>query len=308
MKRLKLNLDELSRELEMLDAEYLRGLKGGYGEYGGYNSWEELFAAMQNGYIPPDGTYYPGGDPSGTGGDYGNYNGYGGYNNQWPGGYPPGTDGEYGNYNPGGEYGGYFDYGGYGVPWVRDQSGHIVATRTSTAPFLYTVYGDKVIMEEYEISIIGGGSIKAYKAVAAYHDDSSMLDYVTADERSNCMGYALTGGEYTFIDNPYTSADEGKLTRSTITGLLGFEECSKEEATLVVIYSGPEAGADVTHAGIINPDGTYSAKGGGSAEPIRTGMTEAEFYQPYQQVGDHHIDYYPESDPESRIVYYKQSF
>jgi len=38
MKRLKLNLEELSKELEMLDAEYMRGLKGGYGEYGGYNS------------------------------------------------------------------------------------------------------------------------------------------------------------------------------------------------------------------------------------------------------------------------------
>jgi|GEM_PF-2344367 len=119
MKRLKLNLDELSRELEMLDAEYLRGLKGGYGEYGGYNSWEELWKAMQHGYQPPAGTYYPGGDP--TDGSYGNYNEYGGYNNQWPGGYPPGTDGNYGNYGDYGTggYGSYGEYGGYGGPFPK---------------------------------------------------------------------------------------------------------------------------------------------------------------------------------------------
>ena len=42
MKRLKLNLDQLGKELEMLDNEHLRGIKGGwdggYGAYGGYNS------------------------------------------------------------------------------------------------------------------------------------------------------------------------------------------------------------------------------------------------------------------------------
>lgn len=117
MKRLKLNLDQLSEQLEMLDAEYLRGIKGGYGEsgggsggYGGYSSWEELWNAMQNGYIPPEGTYNPGG----TGG-YGGYSGeggYGGYNGGWQGWYPPGGSGGYGGYSPSGGYGG--GYGGYG--------------------------------------------------------------------------------------------------------------------------------------------------------------------------------------------------
>lgn len=34
MKRLKLDLDQLSNELETLDPEYLRGIKGGYGDTG----------------------------------------------------------------------------------------------------------------------------------------------------------------------------------------------------------------------------------------------------------------------------------
>ena len=110
MKRLKLNLDQLGQELEMLDNEHLRGIKGGweggYGAYGGYNSWEELWEAMQNGYIPPEGDYYPGGYGEYGWGDYGNY---GGYNGGWPWWYSPG--GDYGGYNGGG-YGGYGGYSG----------------------------------------------------------------------------------------------------------------------------------------------------------------------------------------------------
>src|SRR5690606_380529 len=107
MKRLKLNLDQLGKELEMLDNEHLRGIKGGwdggYGAYGGYNSWEELWEAMQNGYVPPEGDYNPGG--YGGYGDYGwdDYGNYGGYNGGWPWWY-----------SPGGDYGGYGSYGGYG--------------------------------------------------------------------------------------------------------------------------------------------------------------------------------------------------
>ncbi|SDJ04416.1 hypothetical protein SAMN04487898_101159 [Pedobacter sp. ok626] len=116
MKRLKLNLDQLSEELEMLDPEHLRGIKGGYGEsggsggYGGYNSWEELWNAMQNGYVPPEGTYNPGG--AGGYGGYSGEGGYGGYNGGGPGWYPPGGSGGYGGYSPSGGYGG--GYGGYG--------------------------------------------------------------------------------------------------------------------------------------------------------------------------------------------------
>ncbi|MOA49201.1 hypothetical protein D3C78_1720530 [compost metagenome] len=53
MKRLKLNLDQLSEELEMLDPEHLRGIKGGYGEsggsggYGGYNGGPNPSATLE---------------------------------------------------------------------------------------------------------------------------------------------------------------------------------------------------------------------------------------------------------------------
>ncbi|WP_202912470.1 hypothetical protein [Sphingobacterium olei] len=100
MKRLKLNLDQLGQELEMLDLEHLHSIKGGTGSYGGYNSWEELWAAMQNGYVPPEGEYNPGGYGDYGWGDYGNY---GGYNGGWPHWY----GGGYGDYGTGG-------YGGYG--------------------------------------------------------------------------------------------------------------------------------------------------------------------------------------------------
>src|SRR5690606_42072714 len=101
MKRLKLNLDQLGQELEMLDNEHLRGIKGGweggYGAYGGYNSWEELWEAMQNGYIPPEGDYYPGGYGESGGGDDGHY---GGYHGGWTWGDSPG--GGSGGHNGGG--------------------------------------------------------------------------------------------------------------------------------------------------------------------------------------------------------------
>src|SRR5690606_34557619 len=90
----------------------LRGIKGGwdggYGAYGGYNSWEELWEAMQNGYVPPEGDYNPGGYGD-YGGYWGNFGGYGGYDNPIP--IPEVI--VYGGY--GGGYGGYYNggYGGY---------------------------------------------------------------------------------------------------------------------------------------------------------------------------------------------------
>ncbi|WP_202616850.1 hypothetical protein [Arcticibacter tournemirensis] len=126
MKRLKLNLDQLGEELGILDPGYLQGIKGGYGNssgsYGGYNSWQELWDAMQNGYLPPAGTYNPGGSGSYGGyGNYGGYSSYGGYNGGWPGWYPPGTGGGYGSgsYGSYGGYGGYGGYAGYGGPFPR---------------------------------------------------------------------------------------------------------------------------------------------------------------------------------------------
>jgi len=117
MKRLKLNLDQLGQELETLELKYLRGIKGGSGEYGGYDSMGDLWNAMQNGYIPPEGTYTPGG--YGGYGDWGDFGGYGGYNN--PIDLPEMEVIGYGGYNNGywnpwgssGYDNGWANYGGY---------------------------------------------------------------------------------------------------------------------------------------------------------------------------------------------------
>ncbi|TYP92253.1 hypothetical protein BC792_11728 [Sphingobacterium allocomposti] len=63
---------------------------------------------------------------------------------------------------------------------------------------------------------------------------------------------------------------------------------------MVVIYGGTTYTSDIAHAGIINADGTYSAKGGGGDFYIRTGMSEAEFYKPYPpDSGGKQLDYTP---------------
>jgi|GEM_PF-6744333 len=200
MKRPKLNLDELSKELEMLDAEYLRGLKGGYGEYGGYNTWEELWEAMQNGYQPPEGTYYPGGDPSGTGGDYGNDNGYGGYNNQWPGGYPPGTDGEYGDYGMGGEYGDYGGYAGYE---------HLTSDLIDRIQNNYSLF-----FSSFHDTIVKSGS-----DVPSGYTMGSDGEYISP-QGVTTYGITYKSGDLTFI---YISPHVMNLDESTSMGLIGHE-------------------------------------------------------------------------------------
>jgi|GEM_PF-4219565 len=138
---------------------------------------------MQNGYQPPEGTYYLGSPP--TDGSYGNYNGYGGYNNQWPGGYPPGTDGEYGDYGTGG-YGNYGGYGGYedgngywsyvNGEYVYTYYGQVLdeVTVSASSPFAGTtasirlteasaiiplrISGDQLIIDTYTTQVVGGQS------------------------------------------------------------------------------------------------------------------------------------------------------
>ncbi|SDF79300.1 hypothetical protein SAMN05421827_101568 [Pedobacter terrae] len=101
---LKLSLDALREEMTLIDQSDLSMLKGGTGNYGAYNSWEDMYAAMQNGYVPPAGSYSPGGGNNGGYGGYGQYGGYGGYTNWW----------EDPNYFGGSGSGGYGSYGGYG--------------------------------------------------------------------------------------------------------------------------------------------------------------------------------------------------
>ncbi|SDJ04339.1 hypothetical protein SAMN04487898_101157 [Pedobacter sp. ok626] len=201
MKRLKLNLDQLSEELEMLDPEHLRGIKGGYGEsggsggYGGYNSWEELWNAMQNGYVPPEGTYNPGGS-----GGYGNY---GGYNGGWPGWYPPGGSGGYGGYSPSGGYGG--GYGGYGGPNPSATLELINRVQNNFSQF----YGHF----PNAITIAGSTAPQGYTI-------NSEGQYINTVSGAASYGLTYKSGDLTFV---YISPYIMNLDETTSMGLIGHE-------------------------------------------------------------------------------------
>jgi len=64
---------------------------------------------------------------------------------------------------------------------------------------------------------------------------------------------------------------------------------------LAIVYNGDEA----IHAGRINSDGTYDAKGG-TREIVRGMTSEAQFLQPY---GTNDGD--PDYSEGTRVVYYK---
>ncbi|EDM37815.1 hypothetical protein PBAL39_15359 [Pedobacter sp. BAL39] len=146
MKKLKLNLEQLGEEMELLDIEYSRGLKGGYdggygdggsggyGDYGGYDY--EI-------YLPEVPIY--------GGGNYGSYSGGG----TGGGGYPPiwwptpGTGGGSGGYTGGGYTGGGYTGGGttpsfyeLAAAWMDskyDDMADKIATSTSLANSLQTL-------------------------------------------------------------------------------------------------------------------------------------------------------------------------
>jgi len=217
MKRLKLNLDELSRELEMLDAEYLRGLKGGYGEYGGYNSWEELWEAMQHGYQPPEGTYYPGGDP--TDGSYGNYNGYGGYSGY--GNYGGGWQGWFPGWGYGGDYGGYnypSGYGGYSSGYMTYYDGKY--------HFNLPISSDKDINIDFGETGNGYSPIDAMKqmlaslGLAASHADAS-----AAIMNLSTKGFNIASSSFGVVD-------------IVTNGIEFWEEPNWEDASQILLGAG----------------------------------------------------------------------
>lgn len=119
----------------------------------------------------------------------------------------------------------------------------------------------------------------------------------TGSESANCLGYALTGStDFWVLDNPNTTGvnnDEEKITNDFMINTLGYSvTTNKSEANLVVVYSGGEG----YHAGIVNSNGTYDAKGGTS--PLVMGMTsEAQFLQPYGPNGPSYAG--------GTVVYYK---
>jgi len=110
MKKLKLNLDQLSEELEILDFEYLRGVKGGYGDTGG--GYGDYGYYTGYGGTPDDPIEL---DEVEVNGGYGGYGG-GDSGGGWPGWFPPAWPGTGGD--TGGDTGGYAPigggYGGYG--------------------------------------------------------------------------------------------------------------------------------------------------------------------------------------------------
>lgn len=111
MKKLKLDFDQLGEELEILDLDYLRGVKGGYGSTGGYGGYEGNYAGYgtEDNPIPLDEVEIDGG--------YGGYGNNGGGNTGggawWPP-YNPGTGGGSGGHDPIG--GGSGSPGGYSAP------------------------------------------------------------------------------------------------------------------------------------------------------------------------------------------------
>jgi len=113
-----------------------------------------------------------------------------------------------------------------------------------------------------------------------------------------------------FADNlsiPTTSG--GEIDRNQFEPMFAYEECSKAEATVVMVYSSSDSSAYVIHAGIVNEDGTYDAKGGGSQYYIGRGMTESDFYKPYPSTTDpetgsqYQVDY-----SQGTTVYYKPKY
>ena len=179
----------------------------------------------------------------------------------------------------GGFYGGYSD--GPTIPWATGENG-----------FTYNDYGDNLELTEFSYRFPGART----NAILYRADDS-----VGSDARSNCLGYALTGGEFTIVNNPNTSLDEGKITRADMAEKFGYEVCGAWEAELAIVYSGASSSSEAVHAGRYDRYlNTFDAKGGGSQYGIRYGMTLDQFLNPYDGVS------YGSSSDTGNIVYYKK--
>ncbi|MGV3763651.1 hypothetical protein [Parapedobacter sp.] len=168
----------------------------------------------------------------------------------------------------------------------------------------YSYYGDNLVLEKYLFTGADGQTTVVHKAVGVRDQFGQIIrDPITQEfippsdlnAISNCLGYALMDGEYIVLD----------INEDIIEEKFGYVRCDKSQASLVVIYNGSE----VSHAGAYNPStDTYDAKGGGSQYYIRTGMTLAEFYQPYNDdIDPNNNENYQPQNPND-IVYYKKVY
>lgn len=152
-------------------------------------------------------------------------------------------------------------------PWLRDTYGNIVTVNPPVWPpemFELGYDGITLNMEKVYLKMADGTDVTAFKVVSVY--DNNVTRPPTIAERSNCFGLAFADGEYWFWDPTSTVSND---EFADFAGILGpsnsnsiYEECSKSEATMAVIYSDTGL-TNPYHAGLYDPvTDTYIAKGG----------------------------------------------
>lgn len=185
MKKLKLRLDELREEVDILNMDDLSTFKGGTGSYYGYSTWNEFTTAITNGQVP-DGTYYP----DGVSGGYGVHDGYAG---QW---YTTLT-------------GGYQSFGGYASSTPSDpkttELNSEVMSKYSNFMFTHT---DTVLLSGTNVP--AGYTINAS---GEYVDTSGGICYGVTERRDSKT--------YVYI-SPYVMTDSN-LNEASRQGLIGHE-------------------------------------------------------------------------------------
>lgn len=160
----------------------------------------------------------------------------------------------------------------------RDNNGKIISRNTGNTTNNSNYPGVTLIMSEHIITTKDGTEITVYKVDLVFDQSINELREPTDAEKANCFGLAFLDGDFWLgIDNTNTSSiDESYSLETTLDTLYAL--CSPEEADVVVVSHG---GLDY-HAGIINDDGTITAKGG---------TAESETYDSIEDFrGDNYTD------------------
>ncbi len=147
----------------------------------------------------------------------------------------------------------------YDGPFKRDANGNIIATNTGNT-IMYDAGSVQLEMQPVIMKTKDGTDVIGYKVVEACDVNGNPVP-LTDNLKSNCFGYATAGGEYWFFDNPATGGvNEGAAYDAVISSM--YEQCSAADATLAVVYRNYGDPLQMAyHAGVVNPDGTFTAKG-----------------------------------------------